>query len=269
MTSNPPGLINKSQEEDPDELMLAVRRFWKQGERGRALNLLRGSIQRNSAHIAVWRLLAELAPGIEEKVQAYESILRLVPADEASQALLSTYRHFQEEPEDWAIYLEDQGHIEEAISVYKKLAGMASNTVAFDRYYHEIIRLENHRLENIKHVTPMVSVIRLSLGLPILYTLLALMQSGFRPAEIAPEVALMGLPLVAIGSFLTALSTVRSSHLFLGKNINVSYKEKLTAVRMVLSLTGWLLVLFPYAFLIVDALIRMQGFEAPPLPLFS
>jgi tetratricopeptide (TPR) repeat protein len=269
MRSKIPGLVNKPQEDDPDQLLLSVRQYWKLGERERALILLRGSIQRNSAHIATWRLFAELAPGIKEKIRACESILRMNPADEEARTLLSTYRHFQDDPEEWANYLEEQGRVDEAISVYKNLAAMAPASVAFDRYYHEIIRLENDQLEQIKFVNPLLSIIRLSLGLPILYILLALMQSGFKPVVNTPAIIWTGFPVVVFGSFLTAMSSAGSSPLFWGNNIKIAGKERLKAARIVLSLSGWLLILFPYALMIVDALIRVQGFETPPLPLFK
>jgi hypothetical protein len=269
MQSNIPGLEKEFHETNPERVILEVRRHWKLGDFDHALLLLRESSRHNPAHVPTLRLFAEFSPVIEEKILACEKILQFNPADEAAKVQVKLFRQLEKDPEDWAMYLEEQGQVAEAISVYKGLAAVAPSSTAFDRYYREITRLENYQFEKIKFVNPSLSVIRLSLGLPIFYALLVLMQFGFRPVGYAPLIIWMGIPIVAAGSFLTAMSGVGSTHLFLRNNIRSSGRTGLKTTRMTLTLAGWLLILVPYALILLNAMIRMQTFETPPLPLFK
>jgi tetratricopeptide (TPR) repeat protein len=262
MQSNIPGLEKEFHETDPERILLEVRRHWKLGDFDHALLLLRESARHNPKHVPTLRLFAEFSPVIEEKILACETILQFNPADEVAKVQAKLFRQLEKDPENWATYLEEQGQIAEAISVYKGFAALV-----FDHYYREISRLENYQFEKIKFVNPSLSVIRLSLGLPIFYALLVLMQFGFRPVMYAPLIIWMGMPVVAAGSFLIAMSGVGSTHLFLRNTIRSSGGAGLKTRRMTLTLAGWLLILVPYALILLNAMIRMQTFEPPPLPL--
>ena len=75
------------------------------------------------------------------------------------------------------------------------------------------------------------------------------------------------LPFVALGSFLLALSEVRTRHviwqkLFLEEGSDSSF------ARGALTAAGWMFVIVPFALMLMNSLARLQSFQIPPAPFF-
>ena len=75
----------------------------------------------------------------------------------------------------------------------------------------------------------------------------------------------LGLPLVAVGSFLLSLSEVRSNHI-LWQKIFGEQGEGSQFARAVAATAGWFLVIVPYLLILLDSLNRLRNFHIPPRP---
>ena len=72
-----------------------------------------------------------------------------------------------------------------------------------------------------------------------------------------------GLPIVALGSFLLALSEVRTRHVIWEKLFQEEGSGSGFA-RSVLAIAGWVFVIVPFALLVLNSLARLQNFQIPP-----
>ncbi len=127
------------------------------------------------------------------------------------------------------------------------------------------IRIEGLRRENIRYVAPQSSITRLTFGWPLLYLFLVLMQVGLNPFVHPAFLLWLGLPLVLIGSFLLSISEVRSKHVF-WQTVFSEEGEGSSFARLVTAVAGWLLVIFPHLFLLLDSINRLRVFRIPPEP---
>jgi hypothetical protein len=163
----------------------------------------------------------------------------------------------EQHPLDLAAMYEEQGNLDRAITAYG-LASMDSRLKdQWDSIYWKIVQLENLRQENIAHISPAISVARLTAGPPILYLLLMMVQVGLNPfAEPAPLLWLGILPVI-MGGFMVALASIRSRHrlwFILFKDLGAGGNP---SARAWMSLAGWALILLPHAALGLAALNRL------------
>ena len=109
--------------------------------------------------------------------------------------------------------LEQIGKFEEALKVYHELASKTRDSKDFDHIYKQIVRIEGLQNEKIRYVAPASAIARLTFGWPALYLSLVLIQVGLNPFRHVAFYLWLGLPLVALGSFLLSLAEVRSDHI--------------------------------------------------------
>ena len=161
--------------------------------------------------------------------------------------------------------LEHEGRLDEALKAYEVLAAKANDSREFDHIYHQITRLEGLKRERIQFVAPASSVWRMTFTWPLLYLSFALMQMGLNPIANFSFFQWLGLPIVAVGSFLLALSEVRIRHVIWQK---VFLEDGMGSgfARIVVAITGGLMVMLPFVLLLVGAWARLQVFEIPHPP---
>ena len=243
-----------------EQQLQQVRDLSGSNQRDQALQLIRELIKDGNVSADAWRLLAELAPEMDEQIHALEKLLELVPGDAHAQQQLERLRHFQENPLDLAAMYEEQGNFDKAIATYSLASMNPVSKKDWDRIYWKIAELENLRQENIAHISPGISVARLTAGPPLLYLLLMLIQVGINPFAQPEPILWFGFFWVLIGGFMIALASVRSRHrlwFILFKDVGEGGNP---TARFVMAAAGWILVLLPHLILFLFAVYRLLNF---------
>ena len=244
-----------------EEQLHQVRDLVKTKKRDRALQLARNLTRDEHVNVEAWRLVAELAPELEEQIHALESLLNLVPNDVVAQQELQRLRHFRENPLDLAAMYEEKGDLDKAITTYGLAAMKPASKRQWDSIYWKIVRLENLRQEKIAHISPALSVARLTGGPAILYLLLMLMQVGINPFADPEPLLWLGFFWVLLGGFMIALATVRSRHRLWFILFKDAGSGGSPTARFAMAAAGWTLVLIPFIMLLLAAYFRLFDFE--------
>ena len=251
------------------ELNREVRRickFAEDGKREEALWYLQSVLRKDDSHKEAWRLFAELSANIADKVRAYEAILRSDPSDQSAREALKRYRYFQRNPLELAASYEEDGELDKAIELYNVLAIRTDDTAAFERIHRNIIRLEDAKIENLRHIKPSFTILRLSVGLPLLYILEVLIQNGLNPIIHHSPDLWIGIPLVVFGSFLVTVAGVRVRHAIWKRWFGQQGERGSSAMRALVAVAGWALVLTPHLLLVWDSYLRLRSFQIPVSP---
>ena len=162
--------------------------------------------------------------------------------------------------------LEHEGKFEEAKKAYEILAAKAKSSSQFDHIYRQIVRLEGLQQEKIRFVPPALSIRRMTFTWSLLYLSLLFVQVGLNPFAHFSYLW-MGLPVVGLGSFLLALSEVRTRHVIWEK-IFLEEGSGSGFARTVLTVAGWVFVIVPFMLMLLNSLARLQHFQIPPEPFF-
>ena len=243
-----------------EEQIQHVRELVKANQRDAALGLVRDLTQKNDASAESWHILAELAPEIDERSRALEKLLVLTPTDAKARQELDRLRHFKNNPLDLASMYEERGNIDKAIEAYGLASLKPGSKDQWNNIYWKIVRLENLRQENIAHISPNVSVARLTGGPPLLYFMLLLIHVGLNPIANPEPMLWVGFFWVAFGGFMIALASVRSHHrlwFLLFKDVSSAGTP---LARFSMALAGWILVILPFMLLFLMAFNRLQAF---------
>jgi len=249
-----------------DEEVQQVRRYVKDGRREEALLLLQNILGKANGHKEAWSLFADLSVNINDKVRAYEAIVQSDPSDQSARGALKRYRYFQRNPLELAVQYEEDGKLDKALELYQVLATDAGNSSDFERIYKNIVRLEDAKIENIRHIKPAITIARLSLGLPLLYIFEILTQEGLNPVK-HPALGLwLGIPMVVLGSFLLTVAGLRVRHSIWRRWFGERDEKGSNTMRALVAMTGWILVLAPHLLLAWDSYLRMQNFQTPTIP---
>ena len=239
-----------------------------------------------------WMWLSGLMDDLEDRIIACENVLTINPANEKVRAYLeSLFMQREMRARDEALekqadqkegeipsqgsanqpvslafaeQLEDEGKIEDAIKTYELLAARTKDRATFDHIYKQISRLEGLQTEKIQYVAPDTSLLRMSFTWTLVYVSFVFIQVGLRPLAHFSWLW-VGLPFVAVGNFLLSLSEVRIKHaiwqkVFLEEGTGSGF------ARVVLAVTGWVLIILPFGFMLLSSLFRLRNFQIPPEP---
>lgn len=239
-----------------------------------------------------WMWLSGLMDDLEDRIIACENVLTINPANEKVRVYLASLLMQKEmRTKDEALQkqsdqkeveipsqgsanqsvslalaeqLEDEGKIEESIKTYELLAARTKDRTTFDHIYKQISRLEGLQTEKIQYVAPDTSLLRMSFTWTLVYVSFVFIQVGLRPFANF-SLLWLGLPFVAAGNFLLSLSEVRIKHaiwqkVFLEEGTGSGF------ARVVLAVTGWVLIILPFGFMLLSSLFRLRNFQIPPEP---
>jgi tetratricopeptide (TPR) repeat protein len=243
-----------------DEQVKHARELVKADKRGEALELIRSLVQTGEVNADGWRLLADLAPEVDERLRAFEKLLELVPGDVNARQELDRLRHFQNNPLELAEMYEEQGNIEKAIEAYGLAALKSKSKSEQISIYGKTVRLENMRQEKITHISPKISIARLTGGPPLLYLMSLLIHVGLNPVKNPEPLLWIGFLWVLLGGFMIAIASVRfHSRLwsFLFKDVGSGGTP---AARFFMAAAGWVLVILPFVLLFLMAFNRLNAF---------
>ena len=249
-----------------DEELQQVRWHIENGNRNEALLLLQNILRKENSHNGAWRLFADLSVSVHDKIRAYEMIVQNDPADKSSQESLKRYLYFQRHPLELAAQYEEEGDLNKALELYKLLAAEAGDSPDFERIYKNIVRLETTKIENVRYVKPGLTVLRLSLGLPLLYLLEVLTQEGLNPIKHPAPHLWLSIPMVVLGSLLITVAGLRIRHALWRRWFGSQEEMTSKLMRATVAGTGWILVLAPHFLLVWDSYIRLQSFQTPTIP---
>lgn len=265
------------------------------GRKVEARDLLLKVVESDPYDEMAWLWLSGLVDSLEDKIIACENVLTINPANEKVRAYLSRLRQQQsremdavkvsapppilpkpappsgsnakqplkdEDPMRVAARLEQEGRFDEALEIYKVQAGKAKDSFKFDQIYKQIVRIENLQREKISFIPPRLTILRLTLTWPLAYFTFILLHAGFNPIAHPNFILWLGLPVVAVGSFLLAVSEIRSHHT-IWKRLFDDDGDGSNVTRLIAAAMGWLLVIFPHVFLVLNALLRLRNFDIP------
>lgn len=235
------------------------------GDMIRAIRLAEQSTQIDDGYEDAWLLIGKLSSPVSQRIKALEKANAINPSNMQTVVLLKQARQQRDDPLGAAAHYEQAGNFDKALEIYNELITTTKDSREFDRLYKQITRIEGLQKENISYVAPQASITRLTFGWPLLYLFLILMQEGLNPFAHPALQLWLGLPLVVVGSFLLSISEVRSRHIFWQKLFSEE-GEGSTLARSVTTAAGWLLVIFPYLFLLLDSINRLRVFKIPPEP---
>lgn len=228
-----------------------------------------------------WMWLAGLVDSLEDKIIACENALTINPSNEKARRYLESLKRrkgqvngkggldsakqqtVHREPLEEARFLEQEGKFEEALLIYKVEAAKTNDTHTFNAIYKKIVRIEQMQVEKIKFIAPRASIVRLTLTWPLLYLSLALVQVGLNPLNAPTSYLWFSFPWVVLGSYLVAVSEVRSRHL-IWKRVFLENGDGTVFARLAVGTAGWFLVLIPFVLIVIDSLNRLSDFVIPP-----
>lgn len=255
----------------------------RNGKRAEAREIFLRIIENDPRNELAWMWLAGLVDSLEDRITACENVLAINPSNEKAFAYLeklkrrrdlenkpaliekskTTPKQTARNPLEEARYLEQEGKFDEALMVYKVEAAKASDTHAFNEIYKKIVRIEGLQFDRIRFVSPRAAIVRLTLTWPLLYLSLALVQVGLSPLSHPTSYLWFALPWVVLGSYLIAVSEVRSRHAIWRRLFTQSGDGTFPA-RLAVGSVGWLLVLLPMILIVIDSLNRLSDFQIPP-----
>ena len=240
-----------------EEQARAAREAFPSSTRDASLNLIRDLTNQKYVAADSWRMLAELSPEIDERVRALEKYLEIVPDDENAKSEWQQFKKFRENPLDLAMRYEEEGNIDRAISAYKLAMRNPGIQPRWDEIYRKILSLESLQQEKIRHISPVVSIIRLSAGPPLLYLSLLMIQTGINPFASPEPLLWIGLFWVLLGGAMLALASVRSHNRLWTIVFKNPDGSPTGASRMMMAAAGWLLVILPHMILFLLAFFRL------------
>jgi tetratricopeptide (TPR) repeat protein len=249
-----------------DQKVLQIRSFIDAGKQKEALFFLQNFLREETSHKEAWRMFAELSASITDKVRAYEAIVQIDPADIPARESLNRFRYFERHPLELAAQYEEEGNLDEALRLYEILAAEAGDSPEFEDIYKNIVRLEDAKVENVRHIKPAVTILRMSLGVPLLYLLEIFIQEGLNPIRHPAPVLWLGIPVIALGSFLMTVASVRVQHSIWRKWFGDRQGRGSETLRSLVTVVGLILILAPHLSLALDSYFRLQSFQIPAIP---
>jgi len=267
------------------ELLRHAVELARAGEKEEARDALLRLVEEDTQNELAWMWLAGLVDSLEDRIIACENVLTINPANDKARAYLeglkrrkgttspsrdvkerrTVRQHGRDNPMEDAKYLEQDGKYDDALMLYKVEAAKASDTRTFNEIYKNIIRLENAQAEKIKYIAPSASILRLTFSWPLFYLSLLLIQLGMSPLKHLTSYLLFAFPWVVLGSYLVAVSAVRSRHL-IWKRLFLDSGDGSMLARMVVGALGWIMILIPMLLIMIDSLNRLSVFQIPPRP---
>ena len=257
--------LRQGQIYDAQELVRQAKNCAEMGNVSSALHLAQQATQRHPDNEDAWLLVADLSSYVGERISALEKAHDINPLNPKTLSSLEKARQFRDDPLSVASHYEQLGQFDKALDLCNQIAAQTKDAREFDKIYKNILRIEALKKEKIQYVSPRSSILRLAFGWPLLYFFLVLVQVGLNPFKHLDLHLWLGLPIVALGSFLLSLSEVRSRHV-LWKKLFSENGDGSSFARLVTAAAGWMFVIFPHLLLLIDSLNRLLSLRIPPEP---
>ncbi len=215
----------------------------KEGRPEDALPFLLQSVDMDQRNEQAWLLLAKLVPGLEDQIIALENALTLNPGHATARRQLARLRSLQENSLALGAMYEERGDLHNAQAAYMHAALYPGSEPARAEANQRLEEVQ-HRIDNprFKSIAPRTTLLRLTLGPPMVYGLLMAIHAGLNPLYLTPGLCLGGLA-VLLGSFLIVLTGLRPKPIFWQNVLGGPGEAREGLARYGLSLTGWVMLL--------------------------
>ena len=241
--------------ERQQELMRTAEAARRAGHTKEAQSTLLRVVEEFENNQTAWLMLSEVIDDPQDQIAALEHASNLSPKNTRLKSRLTLLKRFKNDWLSLGDLYRDDGQMARAREMYMTVAAHAKDGLEraeADRRLAALDRLAE--IPNFKRFDPTFTWIRLSFAPIVLFSLLALLFSGFNPAQI-PSLLYAAGGSVVIGSVLLA-GTAAPRHIvweFLFGVVGLS----VPALRRMIGVTGILLVLAPYILLMDMAIARL------------
>ena len=260
--------VDRIEKEKQGKVALSkIEALIEKGDIELALIRLREFLHENKNAEEGWILLAEHSYDFDEQVQALTRIQALDPKNAEKRENLQRMRYFRSNPLELASSYEERGEIRKAIALYEQLTLKAKGRRETEQIFRKINRLETLQYEKIAHISSALTIARLSIGLPLLFFLILIIQIGY---DFHYFTLLMAAEffLVIFGSFLVAVSAVSSENRLWKGLGNVAGRGS-KGLRRLIGVLGMIIIFLPFLLLSIEALDRWGTvFEYLGMPVF-
>jgi hypothetical protein len=230
----------------------------KLGNREEALNLLRHLVEIEPDHVAIWRMIADLSSVLADKIEAMEKVLEMRPNDVELRKNLQQLKKVQDDPWQRARQFEEVGDFELAVFTYLNIATHSESPAERVEANRRALSLKQLQASTkIKEVHPTVNLLRLTVGLPLLFFMLIFIQAGLNPLQMS-AFALVSLGSVVVGSLLITVTNLRPLHPGWVNLFGHPGSHSEMSARLPLQILGWLLIIVPFILFFIEATLRLM-----------
>lgn len=237
------------------ELIQTAEAAKRAGHTKEAHSILLRVVEEFENNQTAWLMLSEVIDDPQDQIAALEHALKLSPKNTRLRSRLTLLKRFKNDWLSLGDLYRDDGQMARAREMYLTVAAHAKDGLERAEADGRMAVLDRlAEILNFKRFAPTFTWIRLSVGPIILYSLFALLFSGFDPAQI-PSLLYAAGGSVVIGSVLLA-GTAAPRHIvwqLLFGMVGLS----VPAMRRVIGGIGILLVLVPYILLMDMAIARL------------
>jgi Tfp pilus assembly protein PilF len=243
-----------------DEQTQRAHELVKANQPAEALELVRGLARHDEVSADIWRLLADLSPELGERAQALEELVQFTPNDLHVQEELKKVRNLQEDQIHQAELYEERGEIDKALTIYREIELKSTSREQWKKVRLKIVQLETLRQENIAHVSPTLSIARLTAGPPLVYFMFLLVHVGINPFAHPDPFLWFGILWVTLGGFMVALASVHSHNRVWALFFEDAGARGTPPARLAMAFAGWVLIILPHVMLFVSAWYRLSNY---------
>ena len=245
-----------------DEILRQAQRLAMVGNRGEALRLLNGLVEKYAREERAWLLLSELQPDPEDKVRALEKVIEINPGNQDAARRIEALQPVLKNPLQRGTFMEERGEFDEAIHLYRSLTVHSSSaTVRVEAHR----RIENLRLQQeayqVQPVNPTLNLARVTLGPVLLFGIMIFIQSGLNLYH-TPILAYPGMVFVLIGSLLVSTTEMRPMHPKWVEWFGKPGTAKEIRVRRDARWIGWGMMAIPFTLFLIEAGFRLGVMQA-------
>ena len=244
---------NREREIQGKRILEKVRHLFSQENKELALTILRKHLH-ESPDEEGWALLAKYSPSLDEQVHARTKIRALDPENKDKDTDFQRVRYFRENPFELAASYEERGEIDKALALYDQLIIKAKGRREWDRIFREIHRLEGLQEEEIVHISPALTVARLTAGPPLLFFSMLIIQIGYDHRYFSLLMA-AELLLVLLGAFLVGVASAGSEHRLWQQLGNAAGRGS-KRLRFAVGIMGTVIMIIPFILLGYEAFMR-------------
>lgn len=240
------------------EMLARAEAAKRAGRKPEAQQLLLQLVEAYEEDEAAWLLLSEVVDDVADQIVALENALTLNPKNVRAKTQAEKLRALQRNPMALGDFYRARGQLDRAQAAYYTAAANPLTSTESKQATRELDSIRD-QLMGSRYVSPGLTLLRLTLGPPLLYGLMLLAQSGLNVLRLSPSLCLAGSGVV-MGSLLMAASSAIPRHR-LWKSLLGSQESAQSSVRFVVGALGALLIVLPFALLLMTAFERLTVYR--------
>ena len=231
----------------------------EKGQTKIARDILRKLVNAGKADEQVWMLLSDLSTSLKNEKVALKQALKFDPNHAEAKARLEKLEVKPKELLHQAALYEHRKEMQKAIDTYIWVSMETDSPTVRNEADRRLENLQAQlEMKDFRQISPKMTLLRLMVGPIFLYTLLMLLQGGFKLSEIH-FFFWIGWLYVVLGTFLIVLTSTLSTR-YLLHSLWQAIDDRQSTPRKKLMMLGLLLYLVPHGFLVFDSIKRLKQF---------